>query len=521
FSYKPIAGITPIEHVMSLWDDLDQPPSDSAGKANSAKGAGATRSSSAWDWRADWNQYLAPDQIESKPQTVSFRPQSSATVEAVGSDQVEMVPLNTPFFVSGVPGGSMPRLKSFFAARGLDLFDAGSSAGSNTEPKEPAPPMVGGSSLAVPLMTGDLTIASIGTVTYRSGDKLLAFGHPMFSNGRSHAPMAHSYVFDYLQSYMRSFKLGEARELVGTIRQDRAFAIGGVFGPIPRFVPIEIGIGGAGASNPRSYHFMVWDDRDFMPQLAATTIDAALASSVAESGEVSAECRYTIRLTQGDKIERTIRASSRAGVGMNFFMSLMQDMFMLSANPFGQIEVAGVESKIEVKPGFRKDVLMRVNPRYTNLRPGDTLQLDTVWRPYRGEEYTKSLNLKIPQNLDDGMYVIHLADSGAAEAVEERSEPTAFRMTDAGEIVKVMKKLDYPENRLTVYLFEPDLSVGVRNDALLGLPDSIAGVVSSTAPAELQSFAIGRKLASQSEDFEAPIVGRASLMINVRRYVPR
>ncbi|MBI1784746.1 hypothetical protein HYR69_06335, partial [Candidatus Sumerlaeota bacterium] len=39
FSYKPIAGITPIEHMMSLWDDLDQPPSDSAGKANSAKGA--------------------------------------------------------------------------------------------------------------------------------------------------------------------------------------------------------------------------------------------------------------------------------------------------------------------------------------------------------------------------------------------------------------------------------------------------------------------------------------------------
>jgi hypothetical protein len=98
---------------------------------------------------------------------------------------------------------------------------------------EPGPDIVAGSTLAVPMMTGDVTVAGMGTVTYRQGNKLVAFGHPMFSDGEADIPMAKGYIFGYMQSYSRSFKLGEAREIIGTIRQDRQFAIGGVFGQAP------------------------------------------------------------------------------------------------------------------------------------------------------------------------------------------------------------------------------------------------------------------------------------------------
>jgi len=431
-----------------------------------------------------------------------------------------MLPLSAPFFVTGTSAGSYSRIKPFFESRGLDLFEAGSSAGSGGSSNEPAPEIVNGSALSVPMLIGDMSIASIGTVTYRSGDKLLAFGHPMFGDGRSNAPMGQAFIFTYMQSYSRSFKLGESREIIGTIKQDRTFAIGGVIGKAPDRVPVRVKIGGAGASFPRTFEYSAWEDPEFLPMLAAIGVDSSISGAISDAGELTADSRYTITLEDGKKIEKKIRTSSRAGIGSDLFFALVQDMFLLTDNPFATANIASIEAEVDVKPGFRSDILMRVEPRYTTIRPGGQVELDTLWRPFRGKEYSKRLTMDLPKDLDEGAYIIHVADARAAASIDQRHEPALFTPRNLDETIRLVQKLDYPSNQLVISLYRPSLGVSVKSDSLEGIPGSISALVNATVPAELASPTVGTEITRRTEQFDYPIAGRSSVMIRVEHYIP-
>lgn len=521
FSYNPIAGITPIEHMLTMWDELDEtekPKTDAYLRADAGV-ASVAAASRGWDWRADFERYLNPES-SGADRAVSLRPSSPEVVRYTGGGEIKMIPLSAPFFVSGTSAGSYSRLKPFFESRGLELFEAGSSAGSGDATSEPAPEIVNGSALSVPMLIGDMSIASIGTVTYRSGNKLLAFGHPMFGDGRSNAPMGQAYIFTYMQSYSRSFKLGESREIIGTIKQDRTFAIGGVIGKAPDRVPVHVKIGGAGAAFPRSFEYSAWEDPDFLPMLAAIGVDSSISGAISDAGELTADSRYTIHLEDGKKIEKKIRTSSRAGIGSDIFFSLVQDMFLLTDNPFATANVASIEAEVDVQPGFRSDILMRLTPRYTTVPPGGQVELDSLWRPFRGDEYSRRLTMELPKDLEEGAYVIHVADARAAVSIDQRHEPAMFSPRNLDETIRLAQKLDYPSNRLSLALYRPSVGVSVKSDSLDGLPGSISTLVNATVPTELASPTVGTELARSTVDFEYPIAGRTSVMIRVENYIP-
>ena len=48
--------------------------------------------------------------------------------------------------------------------------------------------------MAASLVTGDLKLGAIGTVTYVDGNQMLAFGHPFMSRGNTGYFMHNSYI---------------------------------------------------------------------------------------------------------------------------------------------------------------------------------------------------------------------------------------------------------------------------------------------------------------------------------------
>ena len=79
-------------------------------------------------------------------------------------------------------------------------------------------------------MDGDFSIAGVGTITWREGDKLLGFGHPFLQDGAVSIPMAGAEILTVVQSVSRSFKLSNVGKIKGTIYQDRLTAIAGEIG---------------------------------------------------------------------------------------------------------------------------------------------------------------------------------------------------------------------------------------------------------------------------------------------------
>ena len=87
-----------------------------------------------------------------------------------------------------------------------------------------------GSMISVQLMTGDLSIGADGTVTPIDGNKVYAFGHRFFALGPTGLPFARAEVISLMPNLNTSFKLSEAKELMGIISQDRDAAITGRLG---------------------------------------------------------------------------------------------------------------------------------------------------------------------------------------------------------------------------------------------------------------------------------------------------
>ena len=53
------------------------------------------------------------------------------------------------------------------------------------------------------LVGGDLQLGATGTVTHVDGDRVYAFGHPMYNLGPTEFPMTRAYVYTFCRACSR------------------------------------------------------------------------------------------------------------------------------------------------------------------------------------------------------------------------------------------------------------------------------------------------------------------------------
>ena len=90
------------------------------------------------------------------------------------------------------------------------------------------------------LLSGDFSLGATGTVTEVDGDRVYAFGHPLYNLGPTAFPMTRADVIAVLPSMVTLGKLASLGAVVGTVSQDRATAIAGRLGPAPSLVPVDV-----------------------------------------------------------------------------------------------------------------------------------------------------------------------------------------------------------------------------------------------------------------------------------------
>ena len=151
-------------------------------------------------------------------------------------------PLASPLTVSGL-SATMRRAVSAAAGRASGRCSPprpGRRPSTRRTPRCPA------RSIAAGISTGDIALGAIGTVTYRDGDKLWAFGHPLDAAGRRSLPLLDAYVFSVIDNpiafdeYTTTYKLATAGRPVGTLTTDGLSAISGRVGAPPSMIPLTV-----------------------------------------------------------------------------------------------------------------------------------------------------------------------------------------------------------------------------------------------------------------------------------------
>lgn len=147
-------------------------------------------------------------------------------------------PLSTVFI-----GGLRPSSKAFadlkaeLAAKGITVTPR-TAPGAGTSSL--STPLVAGASVASLASRGDLWLGSLGTVTYASGDDVLAYGHPDNWLGETTEFMCNATIDGVWPSQQAPSKIGRPAALRGTVEQDRRAGILGRLDTYPAETTVTV-----------------------------------------------------------------------------------------------------------------------------------------------------------------------------------------------------------------------------------------------------------------------------------------
>jgi hypothetical protein len=247
------------------------------------------------------------------------------------------------------------------------------------------PPLEPGAAVGVSLIEGDLDLSATGTVTHIDHGRVFAFGHPFYNLGPTQFPLKKAWVYSVFPSLQVSWKIAAAADAVGTMDQDRTYAIGGILGDAPPFIPINVTISGPAASDPRVYRYKAWKDADFLPAMAMVALDAAWTSGGGGTGEMTLTADSTIRLANGRAIKKHILSSAENNAVGAAVSQVLFDLFALMQNPFEEADVASIDISIDARVGRRDQIeLVSLTPEHNRYLAGDTVRMQARLRQWRG-----------------------------------------------------------------------------------------------------------------------------------------
>src|SRR5438477_1395730 len=269
FSKEPIAGITPIAEMTDAASFNESRPTAARVRVEFP----LTRESLIGAFRKAlaWNRPFAD-------RSGDTHLLGASGVAGVGGDQLGSLlrPIATPLVMSGFEPELGDTLASAFQAQGFVPMGSAATGPRAGEMAYEGPHKLG-DALGVMFVTGDLRLGGTGTVTHLDGDRVYAFGHPMYNLGPTEFPMTRAYVYTVLPSLFSSLKLSSTGEIIGTFLQDRATAIAGRLGPGPHLIPITLTLE-SDRSSKRTFHFGVVNDQLFTPLMTFVSIQNTLSS---------------------------------------------------------------------------------------------------------------------------------------------------------------------------------------------------------------------------------------------------
>ena len=319
------------------------------------------------------------------------------SLERSGAGTIAMIPLAVPLLVSGLGPRAAQLLTTELGPLGVTPI-AGASGGST----DARPDLVPGSAVGVQLIRGDLNVLSIGTLTYRQGDTLLAFGHPFLNRGRTGYLLTGAIIHEVVQSASFPFKIGSAGAPVGIISEDRRAAIGGRVGILPPMVGIRAVVRDGDRGRTVTVGTRIVRDPQLGPLLALISALEAVDRALDRVGEGTARVRLTLRGRGLDSVVRENVFYDPRDVGSAAMLELPEGLRLLFSNEFVRTTPVDVTIEVDVQQSRQTAAVIEAEVDHTRVRRGDTIGVRVTFRPFQGTPETRTVEVVVPEGFPTG-----------------------------------------------------------------------------------------------------------------------
>ena len=341
-----------------------------------------------------------------------------------------------PLSASGVSQKTLKMFGDSFMSMGFNPVAGGSFTASKTGTQGAT--LNPGAAVGVVMVSGDIVLSGTGTVTYRNGDKLLAFGHPMDGIGQTDVPMCTSYIVDVFSGYITSYKYSNPINIVGRVFQDRPFAIAGDVKEVASMTPVNVKVSDLSTGRSKEINCKVASYPYYFNNFAPLPVLEACFRIRPQIGQTNAKVTYEVEFLNGEKHKFTNHYTSESEVSMQILMQLFELLEKLNGSKYGFQKIKSMNVDITFDNGNRYAYIERVFIDKNVFKAGETVDVGLVMRPYASKDtFTEYKKIKIPENMEDGNVMVMIYGGTLANMV--KLMPT---MRQGGNVINLFEEQD-------------------------------------------------------------------------------
>ena len=435
-----------------------------------------------------------------------------------------MVPIDTPLTFSGFNGSALANFGPIFHELGITPVQGGAGSALNS-PKPAAgweQSLNPGEAVAGVLVSGDMSVTGLGTVTYNDGKRVLAFGHSFFNLGPVDMPMSKGEVLMVLGSQFQPNKIANATDIVGALHQDRHSGIMGVLGQEAPMIPVTVKVRGFDSNhhvnNERDFHFNVFEHQKWTPYLMMMTLYNSLSELNIAMDDATYRLNGTVDLANHSSLNlNTMQATAEGPMPAPMALAgWWGDKFnRLFQNAVKTPDLQGVAVTVDVLPERRVASIENAWIASSDVRPGDEVPVKVFLRPYRGDRIQRDFTIKIPAGLAKGDHRIMLSDAENVNRMQNLAG-VANRYLDLPETISLINQ-ERSNNKLYVSLLDSAPTAYYDDKTLPSLPSSVLNVMQA-GRASARPLVTAPESASEqmSLPFDYVISGSYSLKVTVK-----
>ena len=438
FNKEPLAGVTPIENILSL--PKGQP--------------GAIRAET------------APQQPSQQLDARFEIPPDWASRAGISGGSF-LTPIDSPLVFSGFSAVAIRQFEHEFAAYGMAATQGG-SVDARPDDGNIRP----GDMVSAVLLEGDMSLNASCTVTAIVDGRVYVCGHPLFGFGSVQMPMARARVLTTLSSELESTKIVNVGGTIGSFSQDRVTAVVGSLGAAPKLIPIDMTV--ATPDGDKHFSFRMMSNPKITPILMGiSALNGLVQNSVYGEGttlhltgaiDIAGHSSVTL-----DNLFPPIDSFIPDGLPVS---SAVQNIFQrIFTNQYETAYIERVTLRMESQPERRQMTIEGAWLDKSQAEPGDTVTVRVQLRPYRGSPVIRDVRIAIPPQAVRGTSMQILAsDSGTLNRLNVVSGSQA-RLDSLEQLISVLNR-ERRNNRLYVTLLGSAPTLLVQDKVMPNVPAS-------------------------------------------------
>ena len=447
FSTDPVAGVTPIEHMIeSMETPLERPYADLEGSA-----------------RRDGKEKVADPHAEYR---------------------TKLKRLATPLVVSGLDERTFGKLAASLRRHNIKAIQGGGSCRSIAADKARPEP---GCTIGVPLVRGDVEIFAYGTLTMYDPEtgELLAFGHDFLSAGECRMPLMLGKVTTIMTSLYDSFKLAGSTKEIGVLTRDQSPGISGVVTDKKDFVPmIPVTIRTAvkktreeGKTGYKTFKMEALNNESLLPQLLQYCIGSAISSSLPNLGDATVFIRTKIKFKDYDELTTW---DSYVGYGQIYDPGVsMRVLGNILYNPNKRVSLESIEITADVVREFRVANVEKVKTDVKEVKPGEEVTLKLKLKGYEKGEWWEQIKVKIPEDIKGDSVTLYV-EGGYTANYETYWDIYRKGANDVQQMLDTARDLFKPHSVIASIYYDSE-GIRYKGRKLKKLPPSIIEQFKSVA----------------------------------------